>query len=89
MSNLNPGGSRSKGPRVFGAENIRRACQQNRVPDADRPNGSIADRPHKGTRERERYLRRLRAKAPYGPMCRDPELCAGKGYCPRDPTCGD
>ena len=29
------------------------------------------------------------SKAPYGPMCRNPELCAGKGYCPRDPTCGD
>ena len=26
---------------------------------------------------------------PYGPMCADPELCRGKGYCPRDPTCGD
>lgn len=27
--------------------------------------------------------------APYGEWCRSPELCAGKGYCPRDPTCGD
>ena len=27
--------------------------------------------------------------APYGEWCRDPDLCAGKGYCPRDPTCGD
>ena len=26
---------------------------------------------------------------PYGPMCRNPSLCAGKGWCPRDPTCGD
>jgi hypothetical protein len=26
---------------------------------------------------------------PYGHMCMSPELCAGKGYCPRDPTCGD
>lgn len=26
---------------------------------------------------------------PYGPMCRDPNKCAGKGYCPLDPTCGD
>lgn len=25
----------------------------------------------------------------YGEWCRDPELCAGKGYCPRDPTCAD
>ena len=31
----------------------------------------------------------LRIGAPYGPMCRDPQLCAGRGYCPRDPTCGD
>ena len=27
--------------------------------------------------------------APYGRMCRDPSACLGKGYCPRDPTCGD
>lgn len=41
--------------------------------------------------ERNARLRRARLKrtAPYGYMCRDPELCAGKGYCPRDPTCGD
>lgn len=23
------------------------------------------------------------------PWCSRPELCAGKGYCPRDPNCGD
>lgn len=28
-------------------------------------------------------------KSPYGEWCRDPELCKGKGYCPRDPNCGD
>lgn len=33
--------------------------------------------------------KRARANAPYGEMCRDPKICAGKGYCPRDPTCGD
>ena len=33
--------------------------------------------------------KRLRLFAPYGEMCRDPDLCWGKGYCPRDPTCGD
>lgn len=33
-------------------------------------------------------LERHAAEPPYGPMCRNPELCAGKGYCPRDPTCG-
>lgn len=30
-----------------------------------------------------------RRSSPYGEMCRDPDVCAGKGYCPRDPTCGD
>jgi hypothetical protein len=28
-------------------------------------------------------------KPPYGEWCRNPKLCAGKGYCPRDPNCGD
>lgn len=37
---------------------------------------------------RER-LAKLRETAPYGQMCRNPDLCAGKGYCPRDPTCGN
>lgn len=40
--------------------------------------------------EKERArLRQLRRTAPYGEMCCDPDLCKGKGYCPRDPTCGD
>lgn len=41
--------------------------------------------------ERNERLRhkRLRKSAPYGEMCRNPDLCVGKGYCPRDPTCGD
>ena len=30
-----------------------------------------------------------REGAPYGHMCRNPDLCKGKSYCPRDPTCGD
>lgn len=25
----------------------------------------------------------------YGPMCRNPSACKGKGYCPLDPNCGD
>lgn len=25
---------------------------------------------------------------PY-PLCRTPEKCAGKGYCPNDPACND
>jgi len=32
---------------------------------------------------------KLREKAPYGYMCRDPDLCVGKGSCPLNPTCGD
>ena len=30
-----------------------------------------------------------RKDAPYGEWCRKPDACAGKGYCPLDPTCGD
>ncbi|SCB51764.1 hypothetical protein GA0061099_102142 [Bradyrhizobium yuanmingense] len=26
-------------------------------------------------------------KGVYGEMCHDPKICAGKGYCPRDPSC--
>lgn len=26
---------------------------------------------------------------PYGEWCRNRAACAGKGYCPLDPTCGD
>lgn len=37
----------------------------------------------------ERRPHCLTTAPPYGPMCRDPKLCAGKGYCPRDPVCGD
>ena len=25
----------------------------------------------------------------YGEWCRNPKACAGKGYCPLDPTCAD
>ena len=41
--------------------------------------------------ERNDRLRKARLKktAPYGEWCREPDLCADKGYCPRDPTCGD
>lgn len=28
-------------------------------------------------------------KRAYGEWCRKPEACAGKGYCPLDPNCGD
>lgn len=30
-----------------------------------------------------------KSNAPYGEMCLDPQACSEKGYCPRDPTCGD
>ena len=28
-------------------------------------------------------------RRPYAEWCRKPEACAGKGYCPLDPSCGD
>lgn len=31
------------------------------------------------------YVRR----PPYPEFCRTPDLCAGRGYCPRDPCCCD
>lgn len=31
----------------------------------------------------------LRGALAYAEWCRDPAACVGKGYCPRDPTCGD
>ena len=30
-----------------------------------------------------------RENSPYGEMCRKPDACRNKGYCPLDPTCGD
>ncbi len=38
---------------------------------------------------RQQAARAAREHAPYGEWCRDPTICADKGYCPRDPTCGD
>lgn len=62
MSNLNPGGSRSSGPRAFTAQQVARACEQQKVPDAAKPCHSIADQPHKHGREVARRLRQ-QAKA--------------------------
>lgn len=28
-------------------------------------------------------------KGVYGEWCRDPQACAHRGYCPKDPTCAD
>lgn len=39
--------------------------------------------------ERADTSRKVPLVGAYGPMCRDPHLCSGKGYCPRDPTCAD
>lgn len=63
MSNTNPGGSRSKGPRAFTPQHIARACEQNRVPDVDRASGSIAMVPHQHSREQQRRLRQQQRKA--------------------------
>lgn len=35
------------------------------------------------------FRSKQRPQGVYGPMCRDPEICTEKGYCPRDPTCAD
>lgn len=42
-----------------------------------------------GRNERIAARRKKKLASPYGEWCRDPDLCAGKGYCPRDPNCGD
>jgi hypothetical protein len=62
MSNLNPGGSRSRGPRVFGASAIARACDSNRN-IARGADNSIADKPHEHSREVARRLRQEAARA--------------------------
>ena len=57
----------------------------------DRPNFLDQFVEIKDEEERNERLRRNRLKltAPYGEWCRDPDACVGKGYCPKDPTCGD
>jgi hypothetical protein len=62
MSGLNPGGSRSSGNRVFGAANIAKACQVGKIPEVDKRNHSIADLPHKATREQQRRQRQQLAQ---------------------------
>lgn len=56
MSNLNPGGSRSKGARVFTAAGIADACRRNAKHETVAEN-SIADKPHAHSREIARRLR--------------------------------
>lgn len=64
MSNANPGGSRNKhGGRVFGASNIKRMIQTQKVDHSRDAHTSIADKPHANTREQQRRLRRQQRKA--------------------------
>lgn len=56
MSNLNPGGSRSSGPRVFTAAGVRDACKRNAKHETVGET-SIADKPHAHSREIARRLR--------------------------------
>lgn len=63
MSNLNPGGSRAKGPRVFTAAGVARVCQQAKISDVDKASGSVATSEHKHSREIQRRLRQAAAKA--------------------------
>lgn len=62
MSNLNPGGSRGKGARIFGAKAIAKVCESKQYD----PSGSIADKPHTHSRERERHLRQQAARIAKG-----------------------
>jgi hypothetical protein len=62
MSNLNPGGSRNPGGRIFGAANIKRTIQTHK-PDHTVASGSIADRPHQASREQQRRLKQQQRKA--------------------------
>lgn len=40
-------------------------------------------------RKRYRALTRHIRDNAYGEWCAQPALCAGRGYCPRDPSCAD
>lgn len=39
--------------------------------------------------ETEQDVYTYKEHRPYGSWCRDPVLCHGRGFCPRNPTCGD
>lgn len=62
MSNSNPGGSRNKGGRIFGAQNIKRAIQTQKADPMRDAHTSIADKPHAGTREQQRRARQQARK---------------------------
>jgi len=85
-----------KGSRFFSAipsetetqrtERLAQEAETRRLEEISTLAAEIADR-----QKRMDALLRVGTKrsSPYGEMCRDPDACAGKGYCPRDPTCGD
>jgi hypothetical protein len=62
MSNLNPGGSRSSGPRAFTPQQVARACEKGKIPDVDKPSNSPAGQPHQHSREVQRRLRQQARK---------------------------
>jgi hypothetical protein len=62
MSNLNPGGSRSRGSRLFTASAIKDACKRNKRRHIEPANGSIANQPHQHSREIARRLRQQARK---------------------------
>jgi hypothetical protein len=35
------------------------------------------------------FSRLSQPRGVYGAMCRDPAICEGKGYCPREIACND
>jgi hypothetical protein len=62
MSKLNPGGSRSKGPRVFTASGIKHAIQHVKPNHTAGAENSLADKPHSHSREVARRLRQEQRK---------------------------
>lgn len=57
MSALNPGGSRSKGGRVFTAAGVASACERNAKRRFQSGDDSIANQPHNNSRAIARRLR--------------------------------
>lgn len=58
MSNLNPGGSRARGGRIFSTSAITKVCESKQHDGST----SIAGKSHQHNRERERNLRRAAKK---------------------------
>jgi hypothetical protein len=66
MGNLNPGGSRAKGGRVFTHTGIRRMIQQHKPEHAAGADQSLADKPHANSREAARRARQEARKEAKG-----------------------